>query len=75
MKVNKIAINKDEDYIRLDNLIKFGGIVATGGQAKLLIQAGEILLNGEVCTQRGRKVVKGDRVQFGEFLLEVVKAD
>lgn len=75
MKTSKISINKDEDFIRLDNLIKFGGIVATGGQAKLLIQAGEVMLNNEVCTQRGKKVYAGDKVQFGDFVIEVTKEE
>lgn len=73
MKVTKITIEENEEFIRLDNLVKFGGMVETGGQAKFLIQSGEILLNGEVCTQRGKKVYPGDSVQFGEFEIKVEK--
>ncbi|MGN1113444.1 MAG: RNA-binding S4 domain-containing protein [Acutalibacteraceae bacterium] len=71
MSVEKIYI-KDE-YIKLDSLLKFGGIAETGGQAKLLVQDGLVQLNGEVCTQRGRKIKDGDRVQFEDKLLEVVR--
>lgn len=48
--------------IKLDQFLKLMGVVGTGGQAKLLIQAGEIWVNGEVETRRGRKLVVGDRV-------------
>ena len=62
MKHNKIEIN--EEFIRLDNLLKFSGIAETGGHAKILIQNGEVLVNGEVCTMRGKKMRKGDIAQF-----------
>lgn len=57
-------ITIEEEYIRLDNLLKFAGTVDTGGQAKFAIQNGEVLLNGEVCTQRGKKIRPGDNVEF-----------
>ncbi|MGN0442428.1 MAG: RNA-binding S4 domain-containing protein [Acutalibacteraceae bacterium] len=71
MSVEKIYI--DQEYIKLDSLLKFGGIAETGGQAKLLVQDGLVLLNGEVCTQRGRKIKDGDKVQFEEKILEVLR--
>lgn len=51
------------DTIKLDQFLKLQGLVGTGGQAKLLIQDGEVLVNGEVETRRGRKLVTGDRVE------------
>ncbi len=71
MSVEKIYI--DQEYIKLDSLLKFGGIAETGGQAKLLVQDGLVLLNGEVCTQRGRKIKDGDKVQFEDKILEVLR--
>lgn len=50
------------DYIRLDALLKLAGMADTGGAAKVLIQAGKVRVNGEICTQRGRKLRPGDRV-------------
>ena len=44
------------EYIKLDALLKFAGLAATGGEAKQAIEAGEILVNGEVCTMRGKKL-------------------
>ena len=54
-----------EEYIRLDALLKVTGSVQTGGHAKLVIQDGEVRVNGEVCTQRGKKLRKGDVVEYG----------
>lgn len=48
--------------IKLEQFLKRIGVVQTGGQAKLLIQAGEVKVNGAVETRRGRKLVTGDRV-------------
>lgn len=58
-----------DDIIKLDQFLKLKGLVDTGGQAKLLIQAGEVKVNGKVETRRGRKLVEGDRVStMGETL-------
>ena len=67
----KIKLNDNEEYIRLCDLLKLTGEFDTGGQAKLSIQNGEILVNGEVCTQRGKKLRKGDIVIFSDKSFEV----
>jgi ribosome-associated protein len=51
--------------LRLDQFLQISGIAGTGGQAKLLIQGGEVLVNGELETKRRRKLGDGDAVQFG----------
>jgi ribosome-associated protein len=51
--------------LRLDQFLKLRGIADTGGQAKLLIQGGEVQVNGEVETRRRRKLVVGDIVKVG----------
>lgn len=48
------------DFIKLDAFLKLAGIASTGGHAKILIQEGDIRVNGEVCTLRGKKLRKGD---------------
>ncbi len=58
----EIAIK--EDFIRLDSAMKLGNLVVTGGHAKIVIQNGEVKVNGEVCTMRGKKLHKGDKVEF-----------
>jgi len=59
-----------EEVIRLDQFMKIQGMVGTGGQAKLVIQGGEVLVNGEVETRRKKKIKQGDEVTFnGETLV------
>ncbi len=60
------------DYIKLEGLLKFAGIAATGADAKGIIQSGEVAVNGEVCTMRGKKLRPGDVVEMGKLRLIVV---
>ncbi len=69
--MNKEIININEEFIRLQDLLKFAGITPTGGQAKFLIQNGEIKVNGEVCTMRGKKMRDGDTAQYNDKIIEV----
>ncbi|MCI1268691.1 MAG: RNA-binding S4 domain-containing protein [Ruminococcus sp.] len=52
------------DFIKLDSLLKFSGLADTGGFAKDVIQNGEVSVNGEICTMRGKKIRSGDVVSF-----------
>ena len=61
------------EFIRLDALLKFEGLTETGGEAKELIQAGQVTLNGEVCTMRGKKCVPGDVVTLDGRSLRVAE--
>ena len=53
------------EFIKLDAFLKYCGAVGTGGEAKLRITDGEVRVNGEVCTQRGKKLRGGDCVSLG----------
>jgi ribosome-associated protein len=55
----------------LGRALKAAGLVGTGGEAKVLIQAGEVSVNGEVETRRGRKLEEGDVVEVGDERLEI----
>ena len=59
-----MQIKIKEDFIRLDSLLKLANLVNTGGHAKYVIQNGEVLVNGEVCTMRGKKIRSGDVCKF-----------
>lgn len=68
MEYNEIFIK--EEYIRLDSALKLASLVSTGGHAKVVIQGGEVKVNGEVCLQRGKKLRKGDTAEYdGEGLI------
>ena len=58
--MEKILIHTE--FIKLGSLLKLAGLVETGGEAKLLIQNGQVEVNGEVCTMRGKKLRPGDSV-------------
>ena len=62
------------DFIKLDALLKFAAAVGTGGEAKQVIADGMVTVNGETCTQRGKKLRKGDRVEFAGLAFEIVQA-
>lgn len=59
----KIKISTE--FIKLDALLKFASLVGSGGEAKSLIHDGQVLVNGEVCTMRGKKIRPGDKVSLG----------
>lgn len=62
MREEKVPITTE--FIKLDALLKFAGVVETGGEAKQIIQEGGVSVNGEVCTMRGKKLRTGDRVEL-----------
>jgi ribosome-associated protein len=65
----------DEPIIQLDQFMKLQGMVNTGGQAKIVIQSGQVLLNGQVETRRKKKLKAGDAVTFnGETVVVEVEA-
>ena len=70
MEYSKISIK--EDFIRLDSAMKLADMVVTGGHAKIVIQEGEVKVNGEVCTMRGKKLRKGDKVEFDGLGFQII---
>ena len=68
-----IAIHTE--FIKLQDLLKFAGATDTGGEAKNLIQDGQVSVNGEVCLQRGKKLRPGDVVSLTGRELTVTHAD
>ena len=62
---------EDEPAITLGQALKAADLAGSGGEAKVLIQSGEVLVNGEVETRRGRKLLPGDVIEVGDETLEV----
>lgn len=69
--MEKQIIFIDTEFIKLQDLLKFAGLVETGGQAKILIQDCYVTVNGEICTMRGKKIRNGDIVTLDDDTLEV----
>ena len=69
------VIHIETEYIKLKDLLKFAAAVSTGGEAKILIQEGDVTVNGEVCTMRGKKIRPGDDVALRDEHYTVTYAD
>ena len=61
----------DTEFIRLQDLLKLSGLAATGGMAKIVIQNGEVKVNGEVCEMRGKKLRPGDTAEYDGVTVKV----
>ena len=68
--MNKIEINTQ--YITLQQFLKYVGIADTGSHAKFLIEEYDILVNGQIVKQRGKKLYSGDRIEFDSQTYEIV---
>lgn len=72
---NPVPVEISTDYIKLDSFLKLANACSSGGMAKNFIQNGEVLVNGEACTMRGKKLRDGDRVRFNGCEYQVKHAD
>jgi len=64
------AVRITGDYIKLDALLKYASIASTGGEAKVLINNGDVFVDGASCTQRGKKIRPGSIVRYdGDVIL------
>lgn len=68
----KEIIKINGEFIKLQDLLKFSGLCMTGGHAKVAVQNGEVKVNGEVCTMRGKKIKDRDVVEYEGKELEVI---
>lgn len=67
--MEKIQISTE--YIKLDQLLKWADLVNSGGEAKLVITNGEVKVNNMIEKQRGKKIKKGDIIEFNNKLIQV----
>ena len=70
----KKVVSLNTEFIKLDSLLKLIGEASTGGQAKIMIQNGDIYVNNTVCLQRGKKIKNGDviKVLENEYKVEAL---
>lgn len=69
MKIKEIKIRTE--FIKLDQFLKFCGLAETGGHAKEIVAEGVVFVNGELCLQRGKKLVPGDEVVVDDYKIIV----
>lgn len=62
-----------DEFIKLGQVLKAGNLVSSGVEAKIVVQNGEVLVNGEICTMRGKKLYDGDQVTFQGNSIRIVK--
>lgn len=62
--MQKQSVQITTEFIKLDALLKFAGVCETGGEAKAAVQAGDVKVNGQTCTMRGKKIRQGDTVEL-----------
>lgn len=68
-----VNIREDETFIKLGQALKKAGLVATGVDAKFVIQDGQVMLNGKAELQRGKKLYGGEVVSYNGETIEIVK--
>ena len=69
--MKNIEVKINTEFIKLDSLLKFAGLVESVADGKLIIQEGRIKVNGEICLMRGKKIREGDKVQIDEINSEI----
>ena len=63
-KETAVQVSISTEFIKLESAMKLANVIPSGGTAKLEIQDGNVLVNGEVCTMRGKKLYPGDKFAF-----------
>lgn len=69
--MEKQEIKISTEFIKLDQFLKFVGIAETGGHSKEIIAEGVVSVNGQLCTQRGKKLRKGDVIELDDYCLVI----
>ena len=71
MTEHKIKLKKDQAYIELNKVLQIIGVAQTGGHAKILIQNGEVLVNGAIETRVRNKLKKNDQIRVNDVSIKI----
>ena len=72
MEINVKAVAIQDEFIKLGQLLKLANLVSSGVEAKIVIQNGEVTVNGEVDTRRGRKIYPQDVIEYDGQQITVI---
>lgn len=72
MSKQVLEVKITTEFIKLDQLLKFSGVAETGGMAKDIVLNEEVSVNGELCTMRGKKIRKGDKVTLDDIEINII---
>lgn len=72
MKDGTMEVKIQTEFIKLDSFLKFCGAASLGSEAKMYVLDELVKVNGEICTQRGKKLYRGDIVEFNGETFKVV---
>jgi len=67
----KIIAELKEEFVELYKILKFEGLVESGGMAKQIIADGQVIVNGEVETRKRKKIIAGDKIEYSGQLIDV----
>ena len=65
------TVELTHEPVELYKVLKFEGMVGSGGEAKMVISEGMVLVNGKVETRKRKKIVAGDTIEFGQEILRI----
>lgn len=71
-KETEVAVAISTEYIKLQDAMKYANIVYSGGEAKQIILNGDVEVNGETCTMRGKKLRHGDCFRFNGYNFRII---
>ncbi len=72
MSKQVLEVKITTEFIKLDQLLKFSGVAETGGMAKDIVLNEEVSVNGEICSMRGKKIRKGDKVTLDDIEINII---
>lgn len=72
-EIEEKELKISSEFIKLDSALKLADLAQTGGHAKILVAEGNIRVNGEICSQRGKKLRNGDSFQLGRQLFRIIQ--
>ncbi len=66
------SLRKDDEYIKLGQLLKACSLVYSGAEAKTAVKDGNVKVNDEICSMRGKKIFRGDKIFYKNIEVNII---